>query len=95
MDVCKEKHKGVDEKLATITRILNKHSDEMDAMKLDILSGKKDTVHLQDAIKALNDSIVLLIDEIGKLKSKPLEKYEKIGMMIISGIIGYLSSKLL
>lgn len=93
MEVCKEKHKRLDEKIETIEGRINTHGKEIDIIKMDIIAQKKDTTHLQDAIKNLNKSIDLLIEEIGKLKSKPLEKYEKIAMVIVSLVAGYLVSK--
>ena len=93
MDVCKEKHKRIDEKFDTQERRLNDHGDRLDIIDKKIVAQEKDTTHLQDAMKALKVSIDLLIVEIGKLKSKPLEKYEKIAMVVISGVVGYLVSK--
>lgn len=94
MDVCNEKHKRIDEKFDTQDRRLNNHSDRIDMVEQKIIAQEKDTSHLQDAMRALKASIDLLIEEIGKLKSKPLEKYEKIVMIIISAAIGYLASKM-
>ena len=94
MDRCKEKHKQVDEKFNTHENRLNIHGDRLDVVEQKIIAQEKDTTHLQDAMKALKTSIDLLIEEIGKLKSKPLEKYEKIGMVVISAVIGYLVSKI-
>ncbi|HZJ99714.1 MAG TPA: hypothetical protein VFC79_06895 [Tissierellaceae bacterium] len=90
MEVCKEKHKRLDEKIETIEGRINTHGKEIDIIKMDIIAQKKDTTHLQDAIKDLKRSIDALIKEIGSLKTKPLEKYEKIAMVIISAVVGYL-----
>lgn len=93
MDVFKEKHIRIDEKFDTHEKRLNNHGDRLYIVEQKIIAQEKDTTHLQDAMKALKASIDLLIEEIGKLKSKPLEKYEKIGMVVMSAVIGYLVSK--
>lgn len=93
MDLCHEKHKRLDEKVDNIESRIATHGKEIDIIKMDIIAQKKDTTHLQDAIKDLKRSIDLLIEEIGSLKSKPLEKYEKIAMVVISAVVGYLVSK--
>lgn len=90
MDVCKEKHKQIDKQFETNQRRLNNHGDRIKMIERDIVGQKKDTTHLQEAIKSLKDSIDLLIEEIGGLKSKPLEKYEKAGWLVIAAVIGYL-----
>lgn len=87
--MCAEKHKRVDECLDLHTRRLNSHSNRLDTIEQDIVAQKKDTTHLQDAIKSLKESIDLLITEIAGLKTKPLEKYEKVAMVIITAIVGY------
>lgn len=88
--LCAEKHKRIDERLDLNERRANSHSERIDKIENDIVAQKKDTSHLQEAIKSLKDSIDLLIKEIGGLKSKPLEKYEKVAMTIFSLIAGYL-----
>ena len=93
MDVCKEKHKQIDKQFDINGRRLNNHSERLDTIERDIVAQKKDTTHLQDAIKALKDSIDKLIDEIGQLKAKPLEKYEKVAMVVIVAVVGYLVGK--
>lgn len=75
-------------------RRLNNHSGRLDIVEQEIVAMKKDTSQLQDAIKDLKKAIDSLNEVIASLKQKPLEKYEKIAMMIISAIIGYLVSKL-
>lgn len=93
MDLCDEKHKRLDEKVDNIESRITTHGKEIDIIKMDIIAQKKDTTHLQDAIKDLKRSIDALIKEIGGLKSKPLEKYEKIAMIVISAVVGFLVSK--
>lgn len=77
------------------TERLNNHSDRLDNIEKDIVAQKKDTTHLQDAIKSLQNSIDKLIEVVDGLKSKPLEKYEKIGMVIITAVVGYVIGKVL
>lgn len=93
--ICDEKHKSIDKELELHTTRLNKHSDKLDVIELDILAQKKDTTHLQDAIKSLQKSIDILIVEISNLKIKPLAKYEKAAWIIATAIITYVMSKVL
>ena len=93
MDVCREKHKQIDEKFDINIKRLNNHSERLDTIERDIVAQKKDTGHLQDAIKSLQVSIDKLIEVVDSLQSKPLEKYEKIGMIVASAVVGYLVSR--
>lgn len=94
-NVCAERHKNIDKCLKILTQKVDKHDEMIDVINQDIVSQKKDTTHLQEAIKSLKDSIDLLITEISNLKAKPLEKYEKVAMVIITAIISYLVGSLL
>ncbi|OLS02871.1 hypothetical protein [Tissierella creatinophila] len=91
--LCKEKHRRIDERLDINEKRLNSFSSRIDIIENDIVAQKKDTTHLQDAIKSLQKSIDLLIKEIATLKDKPLEKYEKIVMVIITAIVSYVMGK--
>lgn len=94
-ELCDEKHKSIDKELTLHNTRLNKHSDRLDVIELDILAQKKDTTHLQDAIKSLQKSIDTLILELSNLKIKPLAKYEKAAWVIATAIITYAMSKVL
>lgn len=91
--LCEEKQKRLNERINTNECRLNVHSVRIDRMENDIIAQKKDTTHLQEAIRSLQVSIDLLITEIGGLKTRPLETYEKIGMTVITLTIGYLVAK--
>lgn len=91
--LCEIRHKRLDEKIEVQDKRLNNHSERLDSMERKIVAQEKDTTHLQNAIKSLQISIDKLIEVVDELKSKPLEKYEKIGMVVMSAIIGYLVSK--
>ena len=88
-NLCDERHKRVDECIDLHTTRLNSHSNRLDTIEQDLVAQKKDTSHLQEAIKSLKESIDLLIAEISGLKSKPLEKYEKVAMVVVTAIVGY------
>lgn len=77
------------------TNRINNHSERLDSMERKIVAQEKDTTHLQNAIKSLQISIDKLIEVVDGLKSKPLEKYEKIGMVVITAIVGYVIGKVL
>lgn len=89
---CSLHRERVDGKVEINTNRLNNHSDRIDAIERDIVAQKKDTTHLQEAIKSLQVSIEKLVDVVEELKSKPLDRYDKIAMIIVSGVIGYLVS---
>ena len=88
--LCEIKHQRMDEKIEANLKRLNRHGERLDVIEQDIIAQKKDTTHLQDAIKDLKRSIDALIEEIANLKTKPLEKYEKVAMVIITAIISYI-----
>ena len=79
---CEEKHKTIEQQFERHERRLNGHSTEIDKLKLDMI-----------AIEALKKSVDLLIDEIGKLKIKPLDRYEKIILVIITFIISWVLNR--
>lgn len=95
MDVCKEKHKQIDEKFNITERRLNNHSERMDIVEQKMVAQEKDTTHLQNAIKSLQTSIDKLIEVVDSLKTKPLEKYEKIGMVVATAIVSYVLGRAL
>lgn len=90
---CEEKHKTIDQELDRQERRLNNHSAEIDKLKLDMIAIQKDSSQLKDAIEALKKSVDALIDEIGKLKIKPLDRYEKIILVIITFIISWVLNR--
>lgn len=90
MDVCSEKHKQIDKQFETNNKRLNNHGERIDVLEREFVGQQKDTMHLEKAIISLQKSIDKLIKEINSLKSKPLEKYEQIAMVIISAIFGAL-----
>lgn len=90
---CEEKHKTIDQELDRQERRLNNHSAEIDKLKLDMIAIQKDSSQLKDAIEALKKSVDILIDEIGKLKIKPLDRYEKIILVIITFIISWVLNR--
>ncbi len=90
---CEEKHKTIDQELDRQERRLNNHSAEIDKLKLDMIAIQKDSSQLKDAIEALKKSVDTLIDEIGKLKIKPLDRYEKIILVIITFIISWVLNR--
>ena len=95
MDVCKEKHKQIDEKFNITERRLNNHSERMDIVEQKMVAQEKDTTHLQNAIKSLQTSIDKLIEVVDSLKTKPLEKYEKIGIVVATAIVSYIIGRAL
>lgn len=72
---------------------LNSHSERIDTIERDIVAQKKDTTHLQTAIKGLQGSIDKLIEVVDSLKVKPLEKYEKVAMVVVTAIVSYVLGK--
>lgn len=90
---CEEKHKAIDLELDRVGKRLNKHGDEIDTLRLDMLAQQKDTSQLRQAIESLQKSIDVLVDEIGKLKIKPLERYEKIALVVITFIISWMLNR--
>lgn len=58
-----------------------------------MIAIQKDSSQLKDAIEALKKSVDVLIDEIGKLKIKPLDRYEKIILVIITFIISWILNR--
>ena len=90
---CEEKHKTIEQQFERHERRLNGHSTEIDKLKLDMIAIQKDSSQLKDAIEALKKSVDLLIDEIGKLKIKPLDRYEKIILVIITFIISWVLNR--
>ena len=90
---CEEKHKTIDQELDRYERRLNNHSAEIDKLKLEMIAIQKDSSQLKDAIEALKKSVDALIDEIGKLKIKPLDRYEKIILVIITFIISWVLNR--
>lgn len=90
---CEEKHKTIDHELDRHERRLNNHSAEIDELKLEMIAIQKDSSQLKDAIEALKKSVDALIDEIGKLKIKPLDRYEKIILVIITFIISWVLNR--
>lgn len=90
---CSLHRERIEGKIEINTNRINNHSDRLDTIERDIVAQKKDTTHLQEAIKSLKDSIDLLIKEIEGLKRKPLETYEKVGMAVVVAVIGYLVGK--
>ena len=95
MDVCKEKHKRIDEKFEVHERRLSNHSERMDMVEQKMVAQEKDTTHLQNAITSLQISTDKLIEVVDGLKAKPLEKYEKIGMVVITAIVSYIIGRAL
>ena len=87
---CSLHRERIESNVKTNTNRLNNHGERLDSMERKIVAQEKDTTHLQNAIKSLQVSIDKLIEVVDSLKSKPLEKYEKIGMVFIAAIIGYL-----
>lgn len=92
---CEEKHKKIDQEFDRHERKINIHSEEIDKLKLDMVAIQKDSSQLQETIKSLKKSIDLLIDEIGKLKIKPLDRYEKVILVIITFLVSYILNKVL
>lgn len=90
---CSLHRERIESNIKTNTNRLNNHSERLDSMEMKIVAQEKDTTHLQNAITSLQISIDKLIEVVDGLKSKPLEKYEKIGMVVLSAVIGYLVSK--
>lgn len=90
---CEEKHKAIDMELSRVDKRLNKHGDEIDTLRLDMLAQQKDSTQLRQAIESLQKSIDILVDEIGKLKIKPLERYEKIALVVITFIISWMLNR--
>lgn len=93
MDVCKEKHKQIDEKFERHEKRMNNHGDRIDIVEQKMVGQEKDTTHLQNAINSLQLSIDKLIEVVDGLKSKPLEKYEKIAMVVVAAVISFLVGK--
>lgn len=94
-DYCEDKHKMINHRLDTHDSRLNKHSEEIDTLRLDMLAQQKDSTQLRQAIESLQKSIYTLIDEIGKLKAKPLERYEKVILVVITFIITFILNRAL
>lgn len=90
---CEEKHKSIDQEFDRVENRLNKHGDEIDTLRLDMLAQQKDSTQLRQAIESLQKSIDILVDEIGKLKFKPLERYEKIALVVITFIISWILNR--
>lgn len=85
--ICDERHDAINKQLDTIVLRLNSHSEKIDSAEKKIVGQEKDTFRLEGAILALQGSIDKLITVVDGLQSKPLEKYEKIGMVIITIIV--------
>lgn len=92
---CSLHRERIESNIKTNTNRLNNHSERLDSMEMKIVAQEKDTTHLQNAIKSLQISIDKLIEVVDGLKTKPLEKYEKVGMVVITAIVGYVIGKAL
>jgi chromosome segregation ATPase len=95
LEVCKEKHKHIEEALDLHNERLNKHSERLDLLEKDIAGSIKDVGFLKETIADLRKSIDKLIEAIDSLKLKPLAKYEQIAMFIITAIVAYVLGKVL
>ena len=90
---CEAQMERIDGRINTNEKRLNGHSEEIDKLKLDMVAIQKDSSALRDSMKELKKSVDTLIVELGKLKIKPLERYEKIILVVITFIITYLFNK--
>lgn len=91
--ICDQKHRYIEEKVCRNEKRLNRISEKVDLIENDIVAQKKDTIYLNNTLQALQKSIDKLIDEISNLKIKPLAKYEKVAMVIVTAVVGYVVGK--
>ena len=92
---CNERMNRLEEMISTNERRINNHSDRTKFLETEIVGMKKDTSRLEEILNRLERAIDNLNDSIMEMKSKPLEKYEKIAMYIITVIIGIVIGKFL
>lgn len=92
---CNERMSRLEEMVCTNERRINNHSDRMKTLETEIVGMKKDTSRLEEILNRLERAVDNLNESILEMKSKPLKKYEKIAMYIITVIIGIVIGKLL
>lgn len=74
---------------------LNSHSERIKIMEREIVGMKKDTSRLEMILDKLEIAIENLNTSILEMKYKPLDRYEKIIMIVVTAIITYVASKIL
>lgn len=98
-DVCHEKHRQIDKQFVTNEKRIDNHSERLDSIEQRIVGQERDTMHLREAIDALNISIKALIDQLDVIRTKPGTKYDNMSNIItasiITAIIAYLMGRLL
>ena len=92
---CNEKMNRVNERTDANERRINNHSDRIKVVEQEIIGMKKDTSRLEMILDKLETAIENLNGSIIALKYKPLEKYEKVAMVIVTAIVGFLIGKIL
>ena len=92
---CNERMNRLEEMIDTNERRINNHSDRMKIIETEIVGMKKDTSRLEEILDRLERAIENLNSSIAEMKGKPLEKYEKIAMYIITAVIGIAIGKFL
>jgi len=89
-----KKCKNIDKIERNETR-LNSHSERIKVIERDIVGMKKDTSRLEMILNKLEIAIENLNTSILEMKYKPLDRYEKVVMVVITTIITYIASKIL
>lgn len=92
---CNERMDRLKSKTDTNEKRINNHSDRIKIIETEIVGMKKDTSRLEEILNRLERAIDNLNDSIMEMKSKPLEKYEKIAIYVITAIIGIIIGKFL
>ena len=90
---CEAQFERIDDILINHNDRLNTHGKSIDEINLAMVAQQKDTLHLQQAIKALTESINKLINELNVLKEAPGNKWDKITWVIITLLVNYIFSK--
>ena len=87
---CEAQFERIDDILTDHNDRLNTHGKAIDEINLSMVAQQKDTLHLQEAIKLLTDSINKLINELNILKQAPGNKWDKIVWVIITLFVNYI-----
>ena len=85
--LCAANRESIIDNINKLTVIIDRHTMEIAANKLDIAGQAKDTMHLQQAINTLQKSIDTLVEVIDSLKYKPVKNYEKAIWIVMTVII--------
>lgn len=92
---CNERMDRLKGKTEINEKRINNHSDRIKTLETEIVGMKKDTSRLEEILDRLERAIDNLNSSISEMKSKPLEKYEKIVFYIITAIIGIVIGRFL